>query len=740
LSSENSNTTQKEKTSNEGNYFAIFNELPYPVIIHKNGEIIEHNEAFKTKCGGIYNVFSLFIESDAPKIIEQFKNPVKGNIVIVSKDVKNGHRTKHTLESFKQKYNGDEVIVTVFGDYKLQEDLAKETIKARIASEANMLLEKEVEKHKKTQNELKRSQEISKSVFNSSIDVIISTNLKGRITESSPSSFYTFGYTREEFFDLDLLDLFAYKEEFEESQKQLNEAGFFIGEVHNRKKDGSIFLSFVSCSAIKNQNNETIGFMGISRDITDLKKAEQQLITSEKRYRDLFMNLGDAIVVVDQNNQMLELNNTAKVLFEIDNGDTYNLYDFVHPEDYNFVKEQSTLFRKKGVIVNVEFRVVTITGKIKEINLSSTAIYEEDVFIGSRDVIRDITEQKRIERLIQEQNSKLESIFENKSDILIWTLDENLNLTSFNSKFGSFLKSSFEIDCKIGDNFYDILSPIVSPLPFKNLKQHFQKANKGTPQQFEVLLKNYKNGKTVWLESFLSPIRNKKFKVYELACIALDVTDKKTNEIQLTKSLKEKEVLLKEVHHRVKNNLQVISSILNLQSSYVKDENTLNILRESQNRVKSMSFIHESLYRSSDFSEVNFSEYINNLTSNIMHSFNSVENNIVLNLELNNVKLNLDQAIPCGLIVNELITNAMKYAFVGIDEPQLVIKLELVNDTINIFIEDNGIGLPKDFDITESDSLGLQLVTTLTEQLDGSLSIKVENGTKYLITFVKSFN
>jgi PAS domain S-box-containing protein len=480
--------------------------------------------------------------------------------------------------------------------------------------------------------------------------------------------------------------------------------------------------------------------MGISRDITDVKKAEQQLITSEKRYRDLFMNLGDAIVVVDQNNQMLELNNTAKVLFEIDNGDTYNLYDFVHPEDYNFVKEQSTLFRKKGVIVNVEFRVVTITGKIKEINLSSTAIYEEDVFIGSRDVIRDITEQKRIERLIQEQNSKLESIFENKSDILIWTLDENLNLTSFNSKFGSFLKSSFEIDCKIGDNFYDILSPIVSPLPFKNLKQHFQKANKGTPQQFEVLLKNYKNGKTVWLESFLSPIRNKKFKVYELACIALDVTDKKTNEIQLTKSLKEKEVLLKEVHHRVKNNLQVISSILNLQSSYVKDENTLNILRESQNRVKSMSFIHESLYRSTDFSEVNFSEYINNLTSNIMHSFNSVENNIVLNLELNNVKLNLDQAIPCGLIVNELITNAMKYAFVGIDEPQLVIKLELVNDAINIFIEDNGIGLPKDFDITESDSLGLQLVTTLTEQLDGSLSIKVENGTKYLITFVKSFN
>lgn len=740
MNSETTHNGNFNNFSNQGNYFSIFNKLPYPVIIHKKGEIIEFNEAFQHRCGGVSDVFGIFIESDIEKIKHQFENPTRGNIIIATKESKTGVRTKHTLESFKESFNGEEVVVTIFGDYKLQEDLAKETIKARIAAEANILLEKEVEKHKKTQNELKRSQEISKSVFNSSIDVIISTNLDGRITESSPSSFYTFGYSKEEFFDLDLRDLFAYQEEFEESQRQLNEAGFFIGEVHNVKKDGSIFLSFVSCSAIKNQNNETIGFMGISRDITDMKKAEQQLITSEKRYRDLFMNLGDAIVVVDENNLMLELNNTAKTLFEIENGDSYNLYDFIHPNDYNFVKEQSTLFREKGVIVNVEFRVITVSGKVKNINLSSTAIYEGENYVGSRDVLRDITEQKRIERLIQEQNSKLESIFENKSDILIWTLDEYLNLSSFNTKFKSFLKSYFDRDCAIGDNIYDVLQPIVSPTPFKNLKSHFQKANKGTPQQFEGLLKNYENGKAVWLESFLSPIKNKKSKMQELACIALDVTDKKNNEIQLTKSLKEKEVLLKEVHHRVKNNLQVISSILNLQSSYVKDENTLNILRESQNRVKSMSFIHESLYRSTDFSEVNFSEYINNLTSNIMHSFNNNDNIVELSLELNNVKLNLDQAIPCGLIVNELITNAMKYAYVNIKNPQLFIKLELKDTMITINIEDNGVGLPKDFDIAESDSLGLQLVTTLIEQLDGSLSIKVENGTKYLITFVKSFN
>src|SRR5690606_5239784 len=203
----------------------------------------------------------------------------------------------------------------------------------------------------------------------------------------------------------------------------------------------------------------------------------------------------------------------------------------------------------------------------------------------------------------------------------------------------------------------------------------------------------------------------------------------------MKESLKEKEILLKEVHHRVKNNLQVISSILNLQSSYIEDENTLNILRESQNRIKSMSFIHESLYQTKNFSSINFSDYIVNLTKNLVHSYQITSGNIEFDYEVEKLDLELDQAIPCGLIVNELVSNSLKYAFPNEAKGRLKLKLSEKKDLIYLGIEDNGIGLPKDFDHENTNTLGLQLVMTLVEQLDGNMELKSQKGTNYLITF-----
>jgi len=720
----------------------ILDGLPLPLVVHAKGEILFANRAFRQSFDAVDNLFSICAEHQLAKLTTHFNEAIKGNKLVITLTGLNSISSKYILETYTDEFENNAVLITLFENYQIQENLEKETIRAKIASEANVLLEKEIEKHKKTQEELKRTQEISKSVFNSSIDVIISTNLDGKITEASPSAFYTFGYSKKEFYLLDLYQLFANQDQFQHSQEQLTKDGYFIGEIENIKKDGTIFTSFVSCAAIKNQNFETIGFMGISRDITDMKKAEYELIKSEKRYRDLFMNLGDGIIVVDTNNNMLDANTAARDLFELpDDTLNCNLYDFVFEDDKVKLLEAGSILRKEGSVRSIEFRIVSKqTQRIKEVSLSSTAIYEDAAFVGSRDIIRDITKRKEIERLIQEQNSKLESIFENKSEILIWTLDMHCQLSSFNSKFCNYLKYNFNITPKIGDSIIELLSTIISQKALPYFRNNLTQAAKGKPQQFEGLLKNYGSGRSFWLETFLSPIKLEGKNVFEMACVALDITEKKNNEIQLTKSLKEKEVLLKEVHHRVKNNLQVISSILNLQSSYVKDENTLNILRESQNRVKSMSFIHESLYRSNDFSEVNFSEYINNLASNILHTFSHEDCPVFLELDLGQFKLNLDQAIPTGLIVNELITNAMKYAFKGIKDPVLLVSLQIEDGQVRIRIEDNGIGLPDNFSIHESDSLGLQLVTTLIEQLDGEMSVKVEKGTKYLITFVKSFN
>lgn len=216
-----------------------------------------------------------------------------------------------------------------------------------------------------------------------------------------------------------------------------------------------------------------------------------------------------------------------------------------------------------------------------------------------------------------------------------------------------------------------------------------------------------------------------------------DVTDRRQMEDQMRESIHEKEILLQEVHHRVKNNLQVISSILNLQTSYVKDENSLSILRESQNRIKSMSFIHESLYQTKDFAHIEFTGYIQSLINNLVQSYRVGLAEVELKTEFNKTYLNLDQAIPCGLIVNELISNALKYAFRGKEHGVLYCAVNDIDGELNLTISDDGVGLPPDLDHENSETLGLQLVHTLVDQLGASIELDTTKGTKYLITFAK---
>ena len=239
------------------------------------------------------------------------------------------------------------------------------------------------------------------------------------------------------------------------------------------------------------------------------------------------------------------------------------------------------------------------------------------------------------------------------------------------------------------------------------------------------------------MEIFINPIFNTDGKVSEISIVAHDISEKKTASIKVVSSLKEKDTLLKEIHHRVKNNLQVISSILNLQSSYVEDEKTLSILQESRNRIRTMAIIHENLYKTEDFSSINFAEYIDNLTSNLVSSYR-INEEVILNKELEGVQIVLDQAIPCGLILNEIITNSLKYAWKQNEKGTIFISLIEKNEVVFIEISDDGIGLPFDFKNHVPDTLGLQLVDTLIDQLDGEINVDTKNGTKYLIKFDKT--
>ncbi len=212
-------------------------------------------------------------------------------------------------------------------------------------------------------------------------------------------------------------------------------------------------------------------------------------------------------------------------------------------------------------------------------------------------------------------------------------------------------------------------------------------------------------------------------------------------EKRIKASLKEKEVLLKEVHHRVKNNLQVISSMLSLQAQSVEDQSTLRVLKESQNRIRSMALIHERLYRSPDLAKVGFGVYVRDLATHLVRSYKSESGRVNLIVDADDISLDIDTAIPCGLIVNELICNSLKYAFPNGSEGE--IRVEIHSDRVDLsdherltmIVSDDGVGLPKDLDLRNTGSLGLQLVNALTDQLEGSMEFCSNGGTEFKITF-----
>ena len=216
-----------------------------------------------------------------------------------------------------------------------------------------------------------------------------------------------------------------------------------------------------------------------------------------------------------------------------------------------------------------------------------------------------------------------------------------------------------------------------------------------------------------------------------------EIEERLRTEEQLRTSLGEKEILLKEIHHRVKNNLQIIYSLLSLQSEHVQDELILDMFRDSKHRVRSMALIHEKLYRSQDLARIDFGEYVNALTTDLLNSYTLGFSAPNLKTRVDGVHLSVDTAVPCGLMVNELVTNCLKYAFPNGQEGEINIELQKNGgEEFTLIVGDNGIGLPKEFDFRNTDSLGLQLVNSLAAQLGGAVELDRTNGTTFTITFM----
>jgi PAS domain S-box-containing protein len=412
----------------------------------------------------------------------------------------------------------------------------------------------------------------------------------------------------------------------------------------------------------------------------------------------------------------------------------YNEYlNYVHPDDRDYM-DSALKEALKGKTHSIEYRIFLANGEERAVNMQSEAIFDEkNVPIRMKGIIQDVTERKRAEENLQ----TLASIVESSHDAIL-TLSLDGIITSWNRGAEQIYGYSIE----------EILGKNASMLAPHNLKDEIKKLIDRIRQGIKI--KNYetvrlkKDGTLINVSLTFSPIFDSLGKLTAISVIARDITER----IKAEKSLaKAEDARKKEVHHRIKNNLQVISSLLDLQAEKFNDAKVVEAFRESQNRVISMALIHEELYKEEGTDTLNFSKYLKRLAGTLLQTYELSSKNIHLNTDLEeNVFFDMDIAVPLGMVVNELISNSFKHAFTGRDRGEIRIKLgmeEYIESDIEgcesigftLEISDNGVGIPENLNIEELDSLGFQLVASLVEQLGGELEVKRNNGTEFTIKF-----
>ncbi|MBK9285438.1 MAG: PAS domain S-box protein [Sphingobacteriaceae bacterium] len=477
----------------------------------------------------------------------------------------------------------------------------------------------------------------------------------------------------------------------------------------------------------------------LQKEIKEKEIAEKTLLTKTAQLTAILENSNHLIWSVNRERKIVSFNKNyqnqilKKYKTKIKEGDSLN--DIMKLMDKGLMKFWKLQYEKAFNGESLEFeRVETSKKNTTYRQIFINPIYDAKGVVTEASCIgHNITAAKVYEQKLQAQSAKLNAIFES-SHHYIWAVDLKQKLTSFNKNYSDLVAMLYNTQPHVG---LELNRGVLSNDANYNdiLQINYAKAFAGKPANFELETVD-KNYNRIYLDVFLNPIMEEN-RVIEVSGIAHDITEKKTAQQRMEQSLKEKEVLLKEVHHRVKNNMQVISSILNLQSSYVTDEYTLALLKESQNRIKTMAYIHESLYQNKSFTSVNFSSYITTLTNNIIQSYVADRERIKLELNIEKINLSLDNSIPAGLIINELVTNSLKHGFKNAQKGLIIISLKSENNTVYLEVKDDGKGIDPKLDLSNTNSLGLQLVNALVDQMSASIKFNSVpgKGTSVVVVF-----
>ncbi len=424
---------------------------------------------------------------------------------------------------------------------------------------------------------------------------------------------------------------------------------------------------------------------------------------TEEQYRLMIQSASEGIVILDRSGKYIDANDKAVEILG------YSRVELLRMNSPNTVQFEGLRRRKDGTDVYVEASATTLRNG----NLMG--------------IIRDVTERKRTQEELHRSQQKYKSLFDN-SLAAVYRFTAQGKFLDCNQAFAKiFLRASpAEVMDRPTSDF--CFEPKLHELFLRHLRR------RGTLTGSELLLRR-KDGTPVWALANVTLSEEEGVEIVHGTLI--DITDRKRAEDRITASLREKEVLLKEVHHRVKNNLQIISSLLALQADSIEDPRALAAFQVSQERINSIALLHETLYRSDDLARIDMAQYIQRLATDLANTYRPVSGSgINLNLCVPHVLVDLNVAMPCGLIVTELLTNSFKYAFPEGGEGEIYVELvEHRDGDLVLTIGDTGVGLPLGLVPGKSESLGLELVNTLVKQLKGKLTMPAALGAEFQIHF-----
>lgn len=454
------------------------------------------------------------------------------------------------------------------------------------------------------------------------------------------------------------------------------------------------------------------------------------LIQSEKKYRDIVDNANEAIFVVQDgllkffNPKTLEMAGYSKKELSSKPFD-----EMIHPDDRKMViRRHSQRIKGQEPPSVYPFRIMDKEGNVKCVEINTAAIDWEGR-PATLNFLNDITERKETEKELKDSQERLSIIFKYAPDGY-YLNDLKGNLVDGNRAAEEL--TGYKKEELIGKSFLKLKLLSLKDIP--KAASHLARNALGKPTGPDEFTLIRKDGTRAVVEIRTYPVKIKGRTV--ILGNVRDITARIKAEIQIKKSLEEKEILLKEIHHRVKNNMQVISSLLNIQAGYIKDEEILGIFNALHDRIRSMSLLYEMLYKSKDLARVDLSEYIRNLTTRLISMYRDKVGPIDLKLNVKDVYLDLKRAVPCGLIITELISNSLKHAFSETERGEIAVEMYPdEGEKYILIVRDSGKGFPEGLDFRETESLGMKLVVNFVNQLKGTIELNRKEGTKYKIVF-----